>query len=56
MLLMGMKMSFTKNPTKPMTTNPMAVQKGDLGELCRGKTEPKPIDQESPGDDRARMD
>lgn len=25
-LLIGMKMSFTKNPTNPMTTKPMAVR------------------------------
>ena len=25
MLLMGMKMNLTKNPTNPMTTNPIAV-------------------------------
>lgn len=26
MLLMGIKMSFTKNPTNPITTNPIAVR------------------------------
>jgi len=26
MLLIGIKMSFTKNPTNPITTNPIAVR------------------------------
>jgi hypothetical protein len=30
MLLMGMKISFTKKPTKPITTNPMAVRNATL--------------------------
>ena len=30
MLLMGMKMSLTKKPTKPMTTNPIAVRAATL--------------------------
>ena len=30
MLLMGMKMSLTKKPTNPMTTNPIAVRAATL--------------------------
>lgn len=38
MLLIGMKISFTKNPTNPITTNPIAVRKATLV----NSTTPKP--------------
>ena len=35
MLLMGMKMSLTKKPTNPMTTNPIAVRAATLVNSAR---------------------
>jgi hypothetical protein len=44
MLLMGMKMSLTKKPTKPMTTNPIAVRAATL--VNSASTDPR----ETPSD------
>lgn len=38
MLLMGMKINLTKNPTKPMTTNPIAVRNATFVNSTRLKT------------------
>nr|AFK41396.1 unknown [Lotus japonicus] len=35
MLLIGMKMSFTKNPTNPITTKPIAVRTATLENSLR---------------------
>ena len=37
MLLIGMKMSLTKKPTNPITTNPMAVRTATFENSANGK-------------------
>jgi hypothetical protein len=44
MLLMGMKMSLTKKPTKPMTTNPIAVRAATLVNSASADHREKPSD------------
>jgi hypothetical protein len=51
MLLMGMKMSLTKNPTKPMTTNPIAVR---VATLVNSASRTNPDRDESVSDLRGR--
>lgn len=40
MLLIGMKMSLTKNPTNPITTNPIAVRTATFENSTR-QTQPQ---------------